>query len=144
MVKAKETLTTWSRTHRLFTAQTSWFTVWANGKQNFRLVNFVTESRLPLIFYKSVPFTKKWLRRPDTGIKMRLHKWNTNFSLEHSTRKKQNYLFRCSGCYIMPKNVPLEQTKTSCSIHFPTGFYGKVLLKVNNHCFHYAMLQSAL
>ena len=39
-------------------------------------------------------------------------------------------------CYIMPKNVPLEQTKKLCSIHFPTGFYGKVLWKVNNHCFH--------
>ena len=34
------------------------------------------------------------------------------------------------------KNVPLEQTKKSCSIHIPTGFYGKVLWKVNNDCCH--------
>ena len=55
VVKAKETLTTWSWTHRLFTAQTSnWFTVWANGKQNFRLVNFVAEARLPFVQISSL------------------------------------------------------------------------------------------
>ena len=58
MVKAKETLTTWSRTHRLFTAETSWFTVWANGKQNFRLVNFVTESRLSFLQIMQFPLPK--------------------------------------------------------------------------------------
>ena len=134
MVKAKETLTTWSRTHRLFTAQTSWFTVWANGKQHFRLVNFVAESRLPFLQISSLyqkMTAKAWYWYQDATSQME-HK----FLCGTFYPKKQNYFFRCSGCYIMPKNVPLEQTKTSCSIHFHTGFYGKVLLKVNNHCFH--------
>ena len=44
--------------------------------------------------------------------------------------EKQDYLFKCSGC---PEKFPLERPKWSCSIYFPTGFSGNVLLMVNNH-----------
>jgi len=37
---------------------------------------------------------------------MALKKWNANFRLGYSVRKKQNYLFRCS---VAPRNFPLER-----------------------------------
>ena len=49
--------------------------------------------------YKSVPFTEKRPRRPETGtIKMVLKKWNTNFCLEYSILKNRLpfQMFRCS------------------------------------------------
>ena len=36
---------------------------------------------------------------------MALKKWNTNFRLEHSVRKKQDYLFRCP---VAPGNFLVE------------------------------------
>ena len=52
--------------------------------------------------------------------KMALKKWNTNFRLEYSVRKKkQDYLFRCS---LTPGHFPLEWPKKSCFIYFSTGF----------------------
>ena len=47
--------------------QTCRFTVWANGRQNSSLVNFVRESSLP--FAQKLPFTEKRPRNPETGMK---------------------------------------------------------------------------
>ena len=62
------------RKKRLFTVfqghlhgKTGQFTVWANGKQNSRPVNFIPGSRLPCAQTSSVR-----PRRPETGIKDRL------------------------------------------------------------------------
>ena len=57
---------------------------------------------------------------------MVLKKWSGNFRLEHSVRKKQDYLFRCS---VAPGNLPLERPKKLCSIYFPTGFCGNLSYK---------------
>ena len=56
--------------------------------------------------YKSVSFTTKRPRRPKTGVKMALKKWNANLRLGYSVRKKQDYLFRYS---VAPGNFPLER-----------------------------------
>ena len=48
--------------------------VWVNGWLNSGLVNLVPESRLPDL-YKSIPFTGKRPRRPQTGIKDASFRW---------------------------------------------------------------------
>ena len=103
---------TYSRAVYHLHGQTGRFTVWTNGKQNSGLVNFVPETRLP-------SFTEKRPRRRETGMKMSLKKWNTNFRLVHP--EKQDHLFRCS---VAPGNFPLERPKKSCSTYFPNGFCG--------------------
>ena len=100
---------TWKRSMRLkwtysravyhLHGQTGRFTVWTNGKQNSGLVNFVPETRLP-------SFTEKRPRRLETGMKMSLKKWNTNFRLVHP--EKQDHLFRCS---VASGSFPLERAK---------------------------------
>ena len=75
--------------------------VWANGKQNLGLVNFVQES------------VNKRPRRPETGItKTALKKWNTNFRLEYSVRKigLPFQMFNCS------RELSAGKTKKVCSI----------------------------
>ena len=52
---------------------------------------------------------------------MAVKKWNTNFRLEHSVQKKQDYRFRCP---VAPGNFLVERLKKSCSIYFPTRFSG--------------------
>ena len=88
--------------------QTGRSTVWAIGTQNSGLVNFATESRLRL--KKSVPFTEKRPRRPETGIKDDFEEVEHEFLLGIFRQEKQDYLFRCS---VAPENFPLERTKKS-------------------------------
>ena len=68
--------------------QTGRFTVWVNGKQNSRLVNFTPE----IVF--TICTNQFHLPKNDReGLKlvskMTLKKWTTNFRLEHSLRKKR-------------------------------------------------------
>ena len=78
-------------------------------RKNSGLVSFAPESRLPFVQIKSVRFTGKRPRRPETGIKlMAWKKWNANFRLEYSFRKKQDYLYRC---FVAPGNFLLERPK---------------------------------
>ena len=70
------------------------FTVWANGKQNSRLANFVLESRSPFAQIKSI-FPKKSLRKPATGIKGDFNEMNHEFLFETFGTEKR-YLFRNS------------------------------------------------
>ena len=51
--------------------------------------------------------------------KIALKKWNTNFRLEHSERKKQDYLF---GNSVAPGNFQLDETKNSVSFTFQLDF----------------------
>ena len=57
--------------------KTGQFTVWANGKQNSRPVNFIPGSRLPCAQTSSVR-----PRRPETGIKDRLTIIEHEFAFE--------------------------------------------------------------
>ena len=57
------------------------------------VVNFVPESRLPLILYNSVPFTEKRPRKPETGIKDGFEEIEPEFQLRTFRPEKQDYLF---------------------------------------------------
>ena len=49
--------------------QTGRFTVWVNGKNNSEMANFHLNDRVYMtIVYKSLPFTEKRPRTPETGI----------------------------------------------------------------------------
>ena len=64
--------------------------------------------------HKSGQFAEKRPRRPETGIKRWLWRNGTRIPVwEIPSGKKQDYLFRFS---VAPGNVPLERTKTFCSI----------------------------
>ena len=61
------------------------FTVWANGKQNSGLANFVLASHH---LHKSNPFSqKKVYESLQLVSKVTSMKWNTNFCLEHLKQK---------------------------------------------------------
>ena len=62
------------------------FTVWANGKQNSGLANFVLDSRSPFAQIKSI-FPKKVYESLQPVSKVNLMKWKTNFCLEHLVHK---------------------------------------------------------
>ena len=100
----------------ILNGQTDRFSVWANGNQNSRLVNFVPE--LPVYhLYKPVQFTEKRLRKPETGM-------------EHSDADGRNSF--------APENFPFRKfftgtTRKSCSTCFPTGFSGNVLKNMANN-----------
>ena len=51
--------------------------LWANGKKNSRLVNFIPESRMPLSKISSFYLLRR-PRKPETPT-MGFNKWNTNF-----------------------------------------------------------------
>ena len=76
--------------------------------------------------YKSVPFTKKRPRRPQTGsgIQDGLEEMECKLSLGRFYLEKQDYLFRCS---VAPGDFLLERPKKSYSWYFPTRFSGNVL-----------------
>ena len=108
--------------------QTSRFMVWVNGSQSSGLVNFV-----PSIAFTISTIRTNQFHLPKNGCeglklvsRMASKKWNTNFHLEYSTRKKQDYLFRRS---VDLGNFPSGTPKKSFSIYFPTGFPGKLLGK---------------
>ena len=52
-------------------------------------------------------------------LKMALKKGNTNFRLEYSFPKEQDYLFRC---FFAPRNFLLQRPKKSCFLFFQPGF----------------------
>ena len=60
-----------------FTWKTGQFTVWVNGKQNSRPVNFIPGSRLPCAQTSSVRS-----RRPETVIKDRFEQTEHEFAFE--------------------------------------------------------------
>ena len=84
--------------------RTGRFTVWANGKQNSRLVSFVPESRLPF----AVTFTEMRPRRSDTGIKDAFEEMEHEFSFGTFRSGTQDYLFRRS----VPGNLPPQRPET--------------------------------
>jgi len=53
--------------------------------------------------YKTVPFTGKRLRRPETGIKDGFEEIEHEFLLGIFHPEKQDYLFRCSVVRCFPK-----------------------------------------
>ena len=78
-----------------------------------------------IIMYKSVPFTEKRPRRPETVIKDGFAEMEHEFLFVIFHPEKQDHLFRCS---VAPGNFPLGSgPKKSCSIYFPSGFPGKFL-----------------
>ena len=69
--------------------------------------------------YKSVSFTRKRPRTPETVIKDVFQEMEHEFPFGIFRPKKQDYLFRCS---VVPGNVRLERPKKSCSITFQLDF----------------------
>ena len=55
---------------------------------------------------------------------MALKKWNTNFRLEYSVGKTQDYTF--SDVRFLPE-ISLWNDRALYTIYFPTGFSGNVL-----------------
>ena len=89
-------------------------------RKNSGLVSFAPESRLPFVQIKSVRFTGKRPRRPETGIKlMAWKKWNAKFRLEYSFRKNRTSF---SDVPLLPEISCWNDPKKACSIYFPTGF----------------------
>ena len=89
-------------------------------RKNSGPVNFVPESRLPFVQIKSVGFTGKRPRRPETDIKlMAQKKWSANFRLEYSVRKNRTTF---SDVPLLPEIFYWDDPKKACSIYFPTGF----------------------
>jgi len=123
VVKAKETLTTWSRTHGLFTILMRKPLVHSlgkwDGKQNLRLVNFVLESHLPFVqissFYQKMT-AKAWNWYQDPISQME-HKFL--FGTFHP--EKQNYLFRYSVTLCL-KMFHLNKPKSCVAFTFPPDF----------------------
>ena len=99
-----------------FHGQTDRFTVWANGKRNSGLVNFIPESRLS--FVQIISTTKKRSKKRPRSLKLlsktALKKWNTNFRLEHSVRKKYVPL--------LPEIFRWNDPKSSVPFTFQPGF----------------------
>ena len=108
--------------------QTSRSKAWANGTQNSRPW-WISSRNHVYHLYKSDPFTGKRPRRPETGIKVDFEEMEHSFPFGIFRPEKQDYLFRC---FVAPANFPLERSKKSCSIHFPTGFPGQFWWMVNN------------
>ena len=105
----------------------TWVKVWEYGKQNFVLVNFVPQSRLPfgqIVSIYRITAAKAW-----NGIKDDSKEKEREFLSGLFPPRKQDYLFRFSSA---PGNFPLEP-KNSSSILFPPGFSGNFLFMVNNH-----------
>ena len=79
---------------------TSPLTVWANGTQKFRTGKFRPGIAAFTFLYNSFPFIKKQLRRPESGIKDGLKKWNTNFpfgTFRPGTMKNRTTFPRSTG-----------------------------------------------
>ena len=73
--------------YRHLNGQTRLFTVWENGKEHSKLVNFVLESRLPFALVHCI---EKRPQKSETGIKDGFdEKRNANFRLEHSYRENR-------------------------------------------------------
>ena len=79
------------------------YTFWLSSLNDFSPLSWEPGTGYHL--YKSVPFTEKRPRRPETGIKFL-------FVIFH--QEKQDYLFRSS---VAPGNFPLGRPKKSCSMH---------------------------
>ena len=69
---------------------------------------FTWENQNPIYDLKSQfhAVTKKWLQRPETGIKDGWKKLEHKFPFETFCMKKQDYLLRCSS---VPGNFPLKK-----------------------------------
>ena len=88
-----------------------------------------SQNRLYHLCYKSVPFTQKRPRRPETGIKDGLEGMEHEVQFGIFRPEKQDYLFRCS---VPSGSFPLGRPRKLCPIYFPTGFPWKFLQMVNN------------
>ena len=97
--------------------KTGQFTVWANGKQNSRPVNFIPGSRLPCAQTSSVR-----PRRPETGIKDRLTIIEHEFAFETSTRNPAGVLTTCTEISV---KIFRQMILTLAVYHFSKNF-GKV------------------
>ena len=58
--------------------------------------------------YKSVAFSRNWLRRPETGMKNGFEEMEHEFPFGICYPEKQDYLFRCS---VAGGNFPLGRLK---------------------------------
>lgn len=75
--------------YRHLHGQTGLLTVWENGKENSKLLNFVLGSRLPFALVHCI---EKRPQKSKTGIKDGFdEKRNANFRLEHSDRKNRGH-----------------------------------------------------
>ena len=99
------------------------YTFWLSSLNDFSPLSWEPGTGYHL--YKSVPFTEKRPRRPETVIKDGFAEMEHEFLFVIFHPKKQDHLFRCS---VAPGNFPLGSgPKKSCSIYFPSGFPGKFL-----------------
>ena len=89
--------------------QTGRSTVWANGRQNSGLENFLPISSI----------TEKKPRTPETGIKDGFGEMEHDFQFEIFRPEKQDYLFRFS---VAPGNFPSERLEKPCSFTFQPDF----------------------
>lgn len=71
--------------------------------------------------HKSLPFTEKWLRKPEIGFKDGLFPFGT-FLL-----RKQDYRF---GRSVSFREIKIERQEKSCIFDFPNGHCQNVLLMV--------------
>ena len=111
--------------HLPINGQTSRFTVWENGKQNSRLLNFVLESHSTICTNQF----HLWKNRCES-LKYQSWLWRIErkFLFETFLLGKHDNLFRC---YITPGNSPPRQPVKSCFIQFPTGFSKNFSLQSN-------------
>ena len=73
--------------------QTGRFTVWVNGKNNSEMANFHMDDRVYMtIVYKSLPFTEKRPRTPESGIRDGFEAKTTN-SVPFETFRPE--IYRC-------------------------------------------------
>ena len=73
------------------------------------------------ILFKTVPFTGRWPRRPETGIKVGFEEMEHKFPFGTFCPEKEGYLLRCSfapGKFLLERCVPftfqLDFPKTFC------------------------------
>ena len=69
--------------------------------------------------YELVPFTGKWPRSPETGVKDGFEEMGLEFLFGIFRPEKQDNLFRCS---VAPGNFPLERPKSHVPFTFQPDF----------------------
>ena len=96
----------WQVVYHLY-GQTGKSTVWENGTQISWLVRKSSRGGVYHL-YKSVPFTRKRPRRPETGTKDGFEGMKHEFLFGTFHPEKQDYLFTCS---VVLWHFPLERLK---------------------------------
>ena len=84
----------------------------------FKTIKFRPGITFTISVYKSVPFTKKWPRRPEHGIKDGFEETEHELPCVTIPPGKTVLLFRR---YVALGKFPPKRPGKSCSIYFPTG-----------------------